>query len=189
MTYNPEIHHRRSIRLRNYDYANAGAYFVTLCTIDRCCYFDQFPRLREIVNNEWNHIPERFFNVDLDEYIIMPNHFHGIITCRDTPSGYPTSGHSSEKSGHPQGDAPTLGKIVGAFKSLCVTAWLREIKTDTINARGKFWQTNYYEHVVRNEDEMTRIRQYIIDNPARWELDKENPMSREQQQQLEKWMI
>jgi REP element-mobilizing transposase RayT len=82
-----------------------------------------------------------------------------------------------------------LGKIVGAFKSLCVTAWLREIKTDTINARGKFWQTNYYEHVVRNEDEMTRIRQYIIDNPARWELDKENPMSREQQQQLEKWMI
>lgn len=210
MTYNPDIHHRRTIRLRNYDYSHTGAYFVTLCTFDRSCYFDQFPQLRELVNNEWNNIPTRFHNVDLDEYVIMPNHFHGIINIsRDTPRGYPDTfdvgavscarpihagcpqekpGCPQEKPGHPQGDAPTLGDIIGAFKSLCVNAWLRVIKTENVNARGKFWLNNYYEHVIRNEDEMNRIRQYVVDNPAQWELDRENPVSCGQQQ-VEKWMI
>ena len=91
-------------------------------------------------------------------------------------------------SGRPQGDAPTLGDIIGAFKSLCVNAWLRVIKTENVNARGKFWLNNYYEHVIRNEDEMNRIRQYVVDNPAKWELDRENPLSCGQQQ-VEKWMI
>lgn len=197
MTYNPEIHSRRSIRLRDYNYANVGAYFITLCTFDRGCYFDQYRQLREIVNNEWNIIPARFKNVDLDEYVVMPNHFHGIIIIRrDTPCGYPTTADVGAVScarpvysGHPQGDAPTLGDIVGAFKSLCVNAWLRVIKTENINARGKFWQNNYYEHVIRNEDEMNRIRQYIVDNPAQWRLDNENPLSCGQKQQVEKWMI
>jgi len=78
MTYNPDIHHRRSIRLRNYDYASGGTYFVTLCTFDRGCYFDKFPQLCEIIDNEWNSLPFRFSGIDLDEYIVMPNHFHGI---------------------------------------------------------------------------------------------------------------
>jgi hypothetical protein len=115
MTYNPDIHHRRSIRLRDYDYFCAGAYFVTLRTFDRGCYFDQFPQLREIVNSEWKNIPARFHYVDLDEYVIMPNHFHGIvIICRDTPRGYSESGYPNKfdvgavpcarpiHAGHPQ---------------------------------------------------------------------------------------
>ncbi len=187
MTFNPDIHHRRSIRLRHYDYASDGAYFLTLCTFDRGCYFDQFPQLKEIVDHEWNHIPSRFPAVALDEYVIMPNHFHGIIIIRrDTPCGYP----QSVKPGHPQEDAPTLGNIVGAFKSLCVTSWLKAIQTENINASGKFWQHNYYEHIIRNDDEMNRIRQYINDNPIQWALDRENPVSGNQQQkQIEKWMI
>jgi putative transposase len=193
MTFNPDIHHRRSIRLRDYDYSTAGAYFVTIRTVDRGCYFDQFPQLREIIGNEWNHIPLRYPNVDLDEFVVMPNHFHGIIIRRDPPCGYPISGypsgHPQEKKGHPQGDAPTLGDVVGAFKSLCVNAWLRVIKIENINARGKFWQNNYYEHVIRNDEEMNRIRQYIIDNPLQWELDRENPLPREHPQQIEKWMV
>ncbi|RQW86264.1 MAG: transposase [Geobacter sp.] len=189
MTFNPEIHHRRSIRLRDYDYSTVGAYFVTLCTFNRGCYFDQFPRLREIVCNEWNNIPTRFPTVALDEYIIMPNHFHGIIVCMDITRGYPTNGHSLGKPGCLQADAPSLGDIIGAFKSLCVAAWLRAIKTDTINARGKFWQKNYYEHVIRNEDELNRIRKYIVDNPTQWEFDRENLKIGQQPQKIEKWMI
>jgi putative transposase len=179
MTYNPDNHHRHSIRLRDYDYASGGAYFVTLCTFDHGCYFNQFEQLREIVNNEWINIPTRFHNVDLDEYVIMPNHIHGIIIIRrDTPCGCPLNGLP-----------PALGDIVGAFKSLCVNAWLKAIKSQNIGAKGKFWQVNYYEHVIRNVYELNRIRQYIIDNPASWELDKENPTPRGQQPQLEKWMI
>lgn len=192
MTFNPDIHHRRSIRLQDYDYSAGGAYFVTICTLDRQCYFDQFSQLRVIVNDEWNKIPVRFHNVYLDENVVMPNHFHGIIICRDAPRGYPSeypSGHSQEKPGHPQGDAPTLGDVVGGFKSLCVNAWLKEIKAENLNATGKFWQKNYYEHVIRTEEEMNRIRQYIVDNPLQWELDRENPTPCIQQQQPEKWMI
>ncbi len=192
MIYNPEIHHRRSIRLRNYDYASGGAYFVTLCTFGSCCFFDVYPQLREIVNSEWNNIPKRFANVELDEYITMPNHSHGIIViCRDTPCGYPENGctETFNVGAVPYARPVSLGDIVGAFKSLCVNAWLRAIKTENINARGKFWQNNYYEHVIRNEDEMNRIRQYIVDNPLQWALDRENPVIVEQPQKIEKWMI
>jgi REP element-mobilizing transposase RayT len=181
MTFNPDIHHRRSIRLRDYDYSQNGAYFLTFCTIDRDCYFEQFPQLREIVINEWNNIPVRFANAELDEYVVMPNHFHGIIILKP--------GHPQENKGHPQGDAPTLGTIVGAFKSLCVNTWLRVIESENFNARGKFWQKNYYEHVIRSEEEMNRIRQYIIDNPLQWQMDRENPMPCNQRQQKEKWMV
>lgn len=181
MKYNPDVHHRRSIRLKDYDYSRNGACFVTLCTFDRGCYFDRFPQLRDIVDGQWQMIPERFSNVELDEYVIMPNHFHGIIVIhnnrRDTPGGYPDSTRVS------------LGDIVGAYKSLCVNAWLKVIKTEDINTRGKFWQDNYYEHIIRNAEEMDRIRQYIVNNPLKWELDRENPAQSEQQPQSEKWMV
>lgn len=191
MIFNPDIHHRRSIRLRDYDYSGASAYFVTICTFDRGCYFDQFPQLRGILDEEWNKMPVRFYNVDLDEYVIMPNHFHGIIVCRDAPCGRLSVnlGHSRGNTGRTRGDAPTLGDVVGAFKSLCVNAWLRVIEAENLNARGKFWQKNYYEHVIRNEEEMNRIRQYIVNNPLQWELDRENPRSCKQKQQAEKWMV
>jgi putative transposase len=187
MKYNPDIHHRRSIRLKHYDYSRNGAYFVTLCTIDRACYFDLFPKLRDIVDGEWHKIPERFPNVELDEYVIMPNHFHGIIMIhddrRETPCEYP------DPCGNTDSTRAALGDIVGAYKSLCINAWLKVIKTEDINTRAKFWQDNYYEHVIRNEKETDRIRQYIVNNPLQWELDRENPAQSKQQPQTVKWMV
>lgn len=192
MKFNPDIHHRRSIRLKNYDYSRDGAYFVTLCTFDRGCHFEQFGQLRRIVEAQWHSLPARFPGVVLDEFVIMPNHFHGIIVlCRDVCE-YPDFVHL--RSGHPQG-APlqntNIGGIVGAFKSLCVNEWLKIIKSENINAIGKFWQANYYEHVIRDDGEMERIRQYIADNPLKWALDRENPdISKQQkQQQIEHWMV
>ena len=88
--YKSAIHRRRSIRLKNYGYSRDGAYFLTLCTFDRGCHFEQFEQLRRIVEAQWHSIPERFPGVVLDAYVIMPNHFHGIIVLgRDTPCGCP----------------------------------------------------------------------------------------------------
>ena len=153
MKYNPDVHHRRSIRLKHYDYSRNGAYFVTLCTFDRGCYFARFPQLRDIVDGQWNMIPERFPNVELDEYVIMPNHFHRIVVIqdirRDTPCGYP------DPSGYPSPTRVSLGDIVGAYKSLCVSAWLKVIKTEDINTRGKFSSpvmrtgTCFHSHLAR----------------------------------------
>ena len=138
MKFNPDIHRRRSIRLKNYDYSRNGAYFVTLCTSGRGYYFEQFGQLRRIVEAQWQRIPERFPGVVLDEYVIMPNHFHGIIViCRDTPRGCPGLESATDRA--PARGAPTLGDIVGSFKSLCVNAWLETVKSENINAGGKFW--------------------------------------------------
>jgi len=167
---------------------------LTLCTFDRGCYFDQFPQLRKIVGNQWHGILERFHNVILDEYVIMPNHFHGIIIirddqheCRDTPCGYPLPTQQRKDALQNR----HLGDIVGAFKSICVNSWLKVIAAENINARGKFWQDNYFEHIIRNDYEMNRIRRYIADNPFQWEFDRENPTSDKfvHPKQTEKWMI
>lgn len=201
MPFNPDIHHRRSIRLQDYDYSCNGAYFVTICAQNRDGCFERFEQLRRIVEAQWQSIPERFPGVILDEYVIMPNHLHGIIVlCRDTPRGCPDSVHLQsghpQKTGHPnnrapaRGGVPTLGDIVGSFKSLCVTDWLKTIKFEHLDAVAKFWQSNYYEHVIRNEDEMDRVRRYIADNPLRWELDRENPgFSKQKTAQKESWMV
>lgn len=197
MKYNPEIHRRRSIRLKNYDYSRKGAYFVTLCAFERECCFAQFPELSAIVDEEWRRIPERFPNAIIDDYVIMPNHFHGIIVIDDE------MGHrvgENPEPGYPQGVSlqkqviagrMDLGNIVGAFKSLCVNAWLKVIKSRDINARGKFWQDNYYEHVIRNDEEWNRIRTYIADNPLQWESDRENPVNHgcTDMKQSDEWMV
>lgn len=186
MRYNPEIHHRRSIRLKNHDYSLDGAYFVTMCTFDRGCYFDQFEQLRQIIEKHWQSMPKRFLEVELDEYVIMPNHFHAIIILR-TDDGRLQAAQPQEA---PRPKA-NLGEIIGAFKSLCVNEWLRVIKEKNINTRGRFWQGNYYEHIVRNDEEMERIRQYIADNPRQWKLDRENPGFDKCQRsnQPETWMV
>jgi len=171
---------------------------VTLCTFDRGCHFERFGQLRQIVEAQWYSLSARFPGVALDEFVIMPNHFHGIIVLsRDVSCEYPDFMHS--RSGHPQGAGhpqgvplqnPKIGDIVGAFKSLCVNKWLKIIKSENINAIGKFWQHNYYEHVIRNDGEMERIRQYIVDNPLRWVQDRENPdLGEQQEQQIEHWMV
>lgn len=200
MNYNPEIHHRRSIRLKDYDYSTTGAYFVTICSWNRECLFgdiaDEKVRLNEsgdAVMKYWNVIPGYFPHVETDEFIIMPNHIHGIIVFGHNVGAQFIAPYKktatenqgvigkglinqapTENNGMNQGvinHAPTVGEIVRAFKAQCT----REINQMRNSPGFPVWQRNYYEHIIRNEDEMNSIREYLINNPARWAEDENNP--------------
>ena len=164
MSYGPARHRRRSIRLPAYDYAQTGAYFVTVVCKDRALLFED-PRFYAVVKEVWLWLADQYESVYLDEYVVMPNHLHGIILIRNTRRGGSRTAPTEGSQGKP------LGRLVGAFKT---------VSTKRINdIRGTpglpVWQRNYYEHVIRNEEEMNRVRQYIIDNPVHWEQDWENP--------------
>ncbi len=182
MVYDPQKHQRRSIRLKGYDYSQEGVYFVTICTYNGVLLFED-EAIRTIAEGCWLEIPDHFTTVELDEWVVMPNHLHGILAIVDdgrgtacrTPSGIDRRGDRLGRPytpNRPHGPAPgSIGAIVGQFKS---------IATKRINAfRGipgaLVWQRNYYEHVIRNEDELNRLRQYILDNPVQWEMDENNP--------------
>jgi REP element-mobilizing transposase RayT len=206
MKYNPDIHHRRSIRLKDYDYSSDGIYFVTICTYERELLFEKVD-CKKIVEKEWYRTAVVRSIVHLDEFICMPNHIHGIIVfiapCRGEAVPRPDlfspdllSDFSSPVLSRPdlvvnknafmkkrathrvaptQGIRPnSLGAIIGQFKT---------ITTKRINQfRGTMgcpvWQRNYYERVIRNENELNRIGQYIRDNPSNWETDEETPNRR-----------
>jgi len=183
MTYDPEEHHRRSIRLKGYDYSQAGAYFVTVCTHDRACVFgdvvDGEMRLNEygaIVKDEWLRTDTLRGNVVIDEYIIMPNHIHGIVIIMGDGRGTLQRASTGPiRATHRV--APTarglisnsIGAIIGQFKSI-VTKDVRKM-----GFRYFKWQRNYYEHVIRNEDKLNRTREYVLNNPLQWQFDRENP--------------
>lgn len=179
MPYEPNQHHRRSIRLEGYDYARVGAYFVTIC-VERVGAFGHPPllfgdvvngvmRLNQfgmIVESEWLATPKIRPQIELDEYAIMPNHFHGILIIvrdvrpiHDDPPGSPFRSPSQ-----------TVGAIIRGFKSV-VTSRINSLRN---RPGAPVWQNNYYERIIRNRDEMNLIRQYIKDNPAQWERDREN---------------
>ena len=153
MKYRPQGLHRRSIRLQGFDYSQAGAYFITICTHNRALFL-QAERVQEVVRSAWHDLPVRFPSVVLDEFVIMPNHVHGIISLRGAASG-----------------APTLGRVVRAFKSVsAITA------NEALGRSGQpFWQRNYYEHVIRDEEELNAVRRYVRENPLRWSDDPDNP--------------
>ena len=295
MPYDPNRHHRRSIRLKGYDYSQAGAYFITICTQDRACLFGKVVngemRLNDagrMVLAEWNMLPERFPHVVLDAFVVMPNHVHGIVVITnpatdDTATTAPTivgtglvpvpnagtmgavpnagamgaapdagtmgtvpdagamgavpdagtmgaapdagtmgaapdagtmgavpnagtmgavpddgattrvaptaativgtglvpvpNAGATTRVAPTVGDivAPTVGDIVGAFKSRVTVEYIRGVKTSGWPPfRGRLWQRNYYEHIIRNERALNAIRQYIIENPRRWQMDREN---------------
>ena len=178
MTYDPAMHHRRSIRLRGYDYSRAGAYFVTLCTQQRKRLFGKIVngelRLNDkgqMVVNRWEWLAEAYGHVLLDEYVVMPNHLHGIIMITDQCSG--------GMQGAPEQDVPTekrkpLGRLIAAFK----TASTNQINRSTAIVGKKLWQRNFWEHIIRNEHELNLIRAYIRNNPAQWERDSLNAKQR-----------
>jgi putative transposase len=184
MTYNPREHHRRSIRLKTYDYTQVGAYFVTIVTHGRACLFGDIVesqmRLNEAgrtVQAVWDDLSIQYPGVDCDAFVIMPNHIHGIIVLVGAgPRACPTGGRV--ESGQPQGVAPTLSlpDIVHRFKTLSTKRYIDGVKrSGWTRFAGRLWQRNYFEHVVRDEESLNRIRQYILDNPTRWALDPENP--------------
>jgi len=175
MPYNSKIHHRRSIRLQNYDYSHPGAYFVTICAQDRICLFgdvaDGEMRLNDaghVAQECWNAIPIHFPHVDLDMFVVMPNHVHGILVISDYPASMRTE-KSADNFLSVRGTSKTVGSVVRGFK-IGVTAWMRG--NTAIHA---VWQRNYWEHIVRDEMELNRIREYIATNPRRWETDRLHP--------------
>jgi putative transposase len=181
------MYHRRSIRLETYDYAQAGAYFVTICTFERRSLLGavvademqlspygsdemQLSPCGSIVTECWDEIPQHFTGVELDAFVVMPNHVHGIFVLSDGAMAT-RARHASplqEKSGARPG---SVGAIVGAFKS----AASRRINQMYGTPGAPLWQRNYYERIIRNEKELNGIREYIIYNPALWEQDVNNP--------------
>lgn len=175
MANNPQ-HNRRSIRLKGYDYSKQGLYFITVCSQDRICYFGQIKnhdmKMNDsgiMVQNEWMKLKTRFPNIDLHEFVVMPNHFHGIIEI--------TAGASAGASvGASLVDAPatktTLGDIMDAFKSITTVEYIRGVKNHGWQRfNKKLWQRNYWENIIRNNGSYERIANYIINNPEKWNDD------------------
>jgi REP element-mobilizing transposase RayT len=212
---NPDIHHRRSLRLRDYDYRGAGAYFVTLCSFQRECLFGQVADGEMVVNGFGEIVREQWLStaalrpyVELDTFVVMPNHFHamllfsasnnigsnaglknvgakqalsaspGFTAAAGNETGNPDKGEAGESFAsplRPQGtQRGSLGAIVQNFKSVST----RKINALRDNPGYPVWQRNYYDRVIRTEKELANIRQYILDNPAKWDLDENNPNNR-----------
>jgi putative transposase len=161
---------RKRLRLKEYDYSQPGAYFVTICTKDRVQRFGEIVDgemrandMATVVQSCWNDLPNHYLNVELDAFVIMPNHVHGIVVILDNPVGatYASPLQSSNN---------TLGDVVGSFKS-AVAKRINEIQ----NTPGApFWQRGYYDHIIRDDRSLTQIREYIANNPLRWVSDEQN---------------
>ena len=169
---------RRSIRLPGYDYSQNGACFVTICTQNRVCLFGTIVDGEMVLNpfgrivaEEWIKTGEIRDEIQLDRWVVMPNHFYGIVWIKTTGNGTPQYCRG-DRPVAPTGLQPrSLGSLVAGFKS-GVTKHINQLR----NTPGMtLWQRNYWEHVVRDEDDLNRIRQYITDNPMKWETDRENP--------------
>ncbi|MBN1286596.1 MAG: transposase [Anaerolineae bacterium] len=215
LRYDPDKHHRRSIRLKGYDYASPGAYYVTICTYQKECFLSTIIEdnvalspCGELVQSTWKGLPKHYNHVQLDAFVIMPNHLHAVIVLIDESqptsdrvgasvgAGFkpahlgmdvePAHNHNpgmgvepahSQSPGVGAGLKPaptkrhTLSEIVRAFK----TSSARRINALRNISGVPVWQRNYYERIVRDEDELNRIRQYIGDNPARWAEDSYYP--------------
>ena len=191
MPYNPNIHHRRSVRLQGYDYSQAGAYFITICCDDRKCLFGNIINgemnlndAGKIADECWIEIPKHFPNAVLHEYVVMPNHVHGIVELADrnnvgaenflplqNDTGIPVGVQNFEPL-HPKQNAfqkmipRSIGSIVKGFK-IGVTIRAKQFLPDI-----KIWQRNYHEHIIRNEQSYLTISEYIINNPKNWKDDK-----------------
>lgn len=183
MSYDIQKQHRRSIRLNSYDYTQAGSYYITICTYNRESLFGKIldghmmlNNLGEVVYDKWLSTESIRHNVTLDSFQIMPNHLHGIVTINN-----PNGKESSPGRGDPAGRSyeinerrlkpNSLGAIIGQFKSVSA----KRINILRRNSSMPVWQRNYYEHVIRNEDDLNIVRQYIQNNPLQWDTDDYHP--------------
>jgi REP element-mobilizing transposase RayT len=207
MRYDPKIHHRRSIRLQGYDYSQSGAYFVTIVAQGRASLFGHIENGEMILNDAgrmivkwWNELPNKYPQITLGIFVVMPNHFHGIIIIggivggdlrvSPQPEGADgnrvggdlrvspglTDGEKGEHAGSPQQkpDAP-LSQMIQWFKTMTTNEYIHGVKEmGWPRFDGKLWQRDYYEHIIRNADEANRIHHYIESNPVNWAEDEEN---------------
>jgi REP element-mobilizing transposase RayT len=203
----PDNRHRRSIRLSGYDYGQSNTYFVTIVAGQRQCLFGEIRdgdvRLYvagQIVREEWLKTARLRPCVRIDEFVVMPNHFHGILAVLKENEGMARHEVMARHRGmarHEEGmarHAPTvrefgrpaaasLASIIGAFKS----AVARRINSSKATPGAPVWQRNLYEHVIRDETSLNRIREYIINNPPNWEMDRENP-GRKGEDRFYRWL-
>ncbi len=183
MKFNPGIHKRRSIRLKGYDYSQAGLYFMTICVQNKECLFGKVENDAMVLNKagrmiakEWLAIPNRFPTIELHDYILMPNHFHAILEIIDlTDIGNQIINtnpiQKSDQLPMPN-NHKTIGDMIDAFKSITTVNYIRGVKN--LNWQpfdGRLWQRNYYEHIIRNQTSYDNIADYIITNPAKWQDD------------------
>ena len=168
----PKKPRRRSIRLSSYDYSRAGAYFITVCTAGRRLLFGEvidnevkLNALGKIAAEEWSKSAQIRAEIELDVWVVMPNHIHGIVVIKDDRRW-------SDQTTAPRKMRPkSLSSLLAGFKS----ATFRRINVMRGTPGAPVWQRNYYEHVIRNESVLDQIRQYIVENPIKWSEDPENP--------------
>jgi REP element-mobilizing transposase RayT len=170
---NNQKHHRRSIRLKGYDYSQAGAYFITICTHNREYLFGEIVDdemvlndAGKIVRDEWLKTEKLRSNIKCDGFIVMPNHFHGILVITESRRGVLQYAPTTLQS-----PSQTIGAIVRGFKST-VTKQINQLRQ---TPGQKLWHRNYYEHIIRNENDYYRIYEYIENNPLKWEFDSLHP--------------
>ncbi len=178
MKFNPDIHHRHSIRIKEYDYSKEGAYFITICTQNREKILSkinlignvgaglvsaqniQMTELGKMVCKEYINLEKAFNNIILHDYVIMPNHIHGIIEICKRADTRP---------------APTLPDIICSYKSRTTLMYIKGVREGIYKPFNKrIWQRNYYEHIIRNEKEYLKIQEYIHNNPLNWKNDEFN---------------
>ncbi len=184
MQYRSEKHYRRSIRLKEYDYSHTGAYFVTICAYNGESLFgkiiDGKMQLNEfgwVINEEWLRSNNLRKEIELDEFVVMPNHLHGIVFITESNVG------ATGRSPLPKGPKPkSIGAFIAGFKS----AATKSINKIRATPGMPVWQRNYFEHIIRNEESLNRIREYILANPLTWRLDRENPR-REGDDEFDRW--
>ncbi len=182
------IYKRKSLRLSGYNYSNPGAYFVTICTQGKKNLLD-LTCVQNMIKLVWINLPYRFPILTLDEFTILPNHIHAILWLKnplndneETNLLYPDN---KDRSTLP---AVSLGQIIQAFKSITTYKYIIEVKKkNCMMFDRRLWQRNYFEHVIRTESSLKRIREYIVNNPARWEFDRENTKGNPDQQEKEFW--
>jgi putative transposase len=169
---------RRSMRVRDYDYAQNGAYFVTICVAQRLCVFGEIVEgvmhcssIGQVVESAWQELPLHTSGLILDAWVVMPNHLHGIVILPGAPAT------NSLHEDMPRGPRPrSLGTVIGGFKS----AVSRRVSTGDLSPVRPLWQRNYYERIIRNDRELNATRRYIEANPALWADDPDHPQFRSQ---------
>jgi REP element-mobilizing transposase RayT len=171
--FDPQMHHRRSIRLKDYDYSQPGAYFVTMVTWQRRVLFGDvvdgemvLNEFGKIVSEKWQWLEIQYDYIELGAWVVMPNHFHGILIIHENRGGGSRSAPTPIKR-------KSLGGLIGAFKTVS-TKQINMIR----NTEGQpLWQRNYYEHIIRDETDLQNKTDYIEANPLLWEKDNQNPVN------------
>ncbi|MFN9398166.1 MAG: transposase, partial [Dolichospermum sp.] len=196
MTYNPDIHKRQSIRLKGYDYSQSGLYFITICCYQRECLFGNIMNSQIILNNfgqlikeEWLKSAEIRKEIEFDDFVIMPNHFHGIVIINQEinsdfmkndvdfqDNNVGANGRSplqQIQSSRPKISMKpkSISSLIAGFKS----ATTKKINIIRNTPQNPVWQRNYYDHIIRNDESLARIREYVQNNPLSWENDQLHP--------------